>query len=95
MSLDYSILLGWYLITQALDFYTTYRVVGNGGTELNPIVAKLIEKLGLVMALGVAKTVGAIAGVYLAIYEQYIPLSGLCVLYTYVVVHNYYEMRKR
>lgn len=82
------------LTLQAADALTTYRLLSDGGRELNPLVAYLIAKLGLVPALLISK--GAVVGLLLAFTlnaPNWFPLI-LCALYTAVVFHNIKELRK-
>ena len=88
------ILLFVFTILQFIDSWTTYKVISKGGRELNPIVRFFIDKLGLKTGLAVVKTAtvgivcaGTILGYFLAF-----PLAILCLVYGFVVYHNYLQM---
>lgn len=57
------ILLYIFLATQVIDAWSTWHVFRKGGIEANPVVAALIERLGLFWGLAVAKgfAVGVVA----------------------------------
>jgi hypothetical protein len=62
-----------------------------GGRELNPIVRALIDRLGVLPGLLLAKAaVAVIAGVF--ILEQPLALLLIAALYTWVVVHNWRQL---
>ena len=83
------ILLGIYLVLQGLDYWTTVRAISNGGVEANPVVAKLMDKFGIELGLGLAKVAGVAAGVVLHYHQQLEVLATLSAVYAYVVVNNY------
>ena len=83
------ILLGIYLVLQGLDYWTTVRAISNGGVEANPVVAKLMDKFGIELGLGLAKVAGVAAGVVLHYYQQPEILAALSAVYAYVAVNNY------
>jgi len=86
-------LLGVYLVLQGLDYWTTIRAISNGGVEANPVVAKLMDKFGLKLGLGIAKVAGVAAGVVLYYYQQSEILVMLCIGYAYVVWGNFRVIR--
>ena len=88
------LLLAFYLLLQAGDFWTTQKVLSQGGTEANPIVAEAMEFLGTTEALVVVKGLGAIAGVIIWYYNQTVMLALLTALYAYVVFDNYGQIEK-
>ena len=51
---------------QIADAYTTYRILSEGGKELNPAMRWVMDKLGIVQGLALMKllTIGAVAVVY-------------------------------
>lgn len=89
-----TLLLVVYLLLQVGDFWTTQKVLSQGGTEVNPIVAKAMEFLGITEALVLFKGLGAVAGVVIWHYDQTVMLALLTALYAYVVFDNYGQIRK-
>lgn len=88
------ILLAVFTLLQFIDSWTTYKVISKSGRELNPIVRFFIDKLGIKTGLAVVKTAtvgivctGTILGYFLAF-----PLAVLCLVYGFVVYHNYLQM---
>ena len=79
------------MILQALDGYLTWRVLAAGGRELNPIVRALVERLGVVPGLVLAKVAFAVVAGAL-ILEQPIALLLVAILYSWVVVHNWRQL---
>ncbi len=88
------LLLTVYLLLQVGDWWTTTKVLSQGGTEANPIVAKAMNLLGTTEALVLVKGLGAIAGVIIWYYDQTVMLTALTALYAYVVVDNYGQIQK-
>ncbi len=88
------LLLTVYLLLQVGDFWTTTKVLSQGGTEANPVVAKAMEVLGTTEALVLLKGLGAIAGVIIWYYDQTVMLALLTALYAYVVFDNYGQIQK-
>lgn len=85
------ILLVFFVLLQFGDIYTTYRILKSGGRELNPVMARLFDSIGLVPALIIVKT-AAIVAVWLV---DNIYLTGvLCVIYAAVIEHNARQFRK-
>ena len=88
------ILLLALVILNVLDIYTTIRILRHGGSEVNPIMSWLMDKLGVMPALIVPKTLLLLAvWFYLAIMPT-IVLAGLCCLYAAVILHNYKELKR-
>lgn len=81
------ILLSLLLLLQYYDGLTTYRVLSKGGRELNPLVRWCINKFGLRNGLLLVKG-------NIAVLITWTTLAGLCVLYTWVVYHNFTELAK-
>ena len=81
------------LLLQAGDFYTTKRILQNGGRELNPAMDWLFKKLGLTKGLLLGKAVGVIAFVILYNVGSLEGLWGLVVFYAIIVIHNAYQMK--
>lgn len=81
------------LALQAGDGYLTWRVLRAGGRELNPVVRFLIERIGLVPGLVLAKGVLAIvSGIFL--FDQPLVLFLVVLLYVWVVRHNWQQLHK-
>ncbi|MEJ2803141.1 DUF5658 family protein [Comamonadaceae bacterium PP-2] len=83
------------------DIYTTYRILGRGGSELNPIMAKLFARVGVLTGLLLVKT-PLVAGLGLLVFLRDLQglywlllLAAACAVYVYVVWNNLREMRKQ
>lgn len=83
------------------DVYTTYRVLQRGGSEKNPVMAKVFGFIGVLPGLLLVKA-AILAALWWAFVVQrlqgpfFIGLLGvICVVYAWVVVHNVGEMRKQ
>lgn len=87
------LLLTVYLLLQVGDWWTTTKVLSQGGTEANPIVREVMSAIGVVPALVVVKSIGVIAGVLIWYADQSIFLVLLCCLYGYVVYKNYTHIK--
>lgn len=85
------------IVLQALDAWTTYRILSAGGRELNRLMAGLFRRIGLVPGLiltkgGLAAMIaglhfyGAWSGYGVAI------LAGICAWYCTIVLHNLRQM---
>ena len=85
---------GWlivFVLLNAADIYTTHRVLKQGGRELNPILAKLFEKADPIVVMVTLKLAAVWALWYVNVYW----ITALaCAVYLYVVVNNYYEIKK-
>lgn len=76
---------------QAADGFLTWRVLRAGGRELNPAVRFLIERIGLVPGLVLAKLALVIlVGLYLR--DQVAALLPIVALYAWVVRHNWRQL---
>jgi len=88
------------VLLQALDGWTTYRIISRGvGYERNPVIQWLIDRLGLYGGLFAGKgavaalvALGAPLGWWDGEIELYL-LFGLAGLYSFVVVNNYRILR--
>lgn len=78
----------------AFDFYSTYKILKNGGSEVNPVMNFLIKKLGLVLALVLSKLLVLICIAVLVWLEMVYLLVILVAIYIWVAVHNFREMKK-
>jgi flagellar biosynthesis component FlhA len=80
------------------DIVTTYTILKNGGKEVNPIIKKIMNALGVVWGLILVKScvltllfvVTFIIGVHWLLYIAYVLLI---VLYGWVVVHNFKNIK--
>ena len=77
----------------AFDFYSTYKILKNGGSEVNPVMNFLIKKLGLVLALVLSKLLVLICIAVLVWLEMVCLLVILVCIYSYVAVHNFRELK--
>jgi hypothetical protein len=85
---------GWlivFVLLNAADIYTTHTVLKQGGRELNPILAKLFEKADPLVVMVTIKLLAVWALWYLNVYWV---TALACAVYLYVVVNNYYEIKK-
>jgi hypothetical protein len=81
-----------------VDIVTTYTILKNGGKEVNPIIKKIIDALGVVWGLVIVKgcvlillfTVTLIIGIHWLLYVAYILII---VLYGWVIVHNFKNIK--
>lgn len=86
--------LAAFAIVQIADVYTTIRGMKMGASESNPVVAWLMDKLG--MGWAIAKLAIA-SGAAWAILSGGVlwPLWGLTAAMGWVVLHNYRIIQKR
>lgn len=88
-------LLALFAILQIADGYTTHRILQQGGSELNPIMAMLFEEFGHLPVLVLLKA-GLVGLSYFYIDPwQYgeLLLGLMCVFYSFVVLHNCGQMK--
>ena len=85
---------GWlivFVLLNAADIYTTHTVLKQGGRELNPVLAKLFEQFDPIVVMVTLKLAAVWALWYVDVYW----ITALtCAVYLYVVVNNYYEIKK-
>lgn len=85
---------GWlivFVLLNAADIYTTHTVLKQGGRELNPVLAKLFEQFDPVVVMVTLKLLAVLALWYVDVYW----ITALaCAVYLYVVVNNWYEIKK-
>ncbi len=77
----------WFYILCALqvaDIYTTQRILKNGGREINPVMAKLFDKFGVMPSLIVTKSL-LLAAVF---YADILAIQVLCAIYSCVIIFN-------
>lgn len=82
------------LTLQVADAWTTYRALSRpGAREVNPLVASLLGRLGLVGGLALAKLLGVGAVTLAYVLDSAFALYVLIVLYTAVVANNINVLR--
>ena len=85
---------GWlivFVLLNAADIYTTHTVLKQGGRELNPVLAKLFEQFDPIVVMVTLK----LAAVWVLWYVDVYWITALaCAVYLYVVVNNWYEIKK-
>lgn len=87
--------LFFYLIVlQLLDGYTTIKILSSGGTELNPLIRKLIDSIGIAKGVILVKILAVMLGYLLLTMGQTSPLIFLAILYSLVVANNLYNLYK-
>ena len=82
----HDILLIFFALLQLGDIYTTYRILKNGGRELNPVMAELFKLFDVLPALLVVKML-VIVLVWWA--DIFYLTMGSCVAYVAVVSNNF------
>ena len=81
------------VVLQVADAYLTSRILGAGGHELNPVMRLLMDRMGVMPGLVVAKVaLSAMIGLFLR--HQPLLLALIAVLYGCVVVNNWNQMRR-
>ena len=90
-------LLGLFLLLQVADYWTTMRILKQGGHENNRVVAWIMQRLGVVAGLMLVKVfvMGVVAVVIYYLGGDYaLPLLGAgCVLYAWIVLDNYRQIK--
>lgn len=86
MSADTGALILFALL-QVADIFTTWKVLSQGGRELNPVMAWVMGRLGVLPGLVLAKL--ALLGLLVSCPPNLMVMAGLCVLYAAVVVRNW------
>lgn len=88
------------ILLQIADYWLTTKVLAKGGTELNPIMYKLMQIFGRQTGLILSKlytSVFVLVGVYLGWFvgtTGLLILVGLAAIYAWVVWHNLVQYRK-
>ena len=87
-------LLGLLAILQLADILTTMRFLRAGVPEANPVLRQLFEEVGPVRTLVFIKMVFLYLA-YVTIGEPFWDwiMGGFCVVYSWVVVHNWRAVR--
>lgn len=87
-------MLALFIFLQFADAYTTWRVLGQGGHEANPLLAAMFEEFGVLQTLVIVKS-AAIIAVAILLHDQPWIIAGLNVLYVAVVANNLNNMKKK
>lgn len=78
-------------VEQLADWYSTRTILAKGGTEQNPVMAKLFAVLGVDVTLAIKTICTLAAGYYIG--EQYIyGLILLILVYVWVLYHNWQSL---
>lgn len=86
------LLLIYIALLQIGDVLTTEKILGNGGKELNPIMAWCFNKFGMHNTLVVKAVV--VISVCVLISSSILALVAIAILYTGVVGWNLNQIRK-
>jgi len=85
------------IVLQIADYWTTMRVLRQGGHENNLVVAWIMQRLGVVAGLMLVKVfaagVAAVVIYYLGGKYASALLGGGCVLYAWIVVDNFRQIK--
>ena len=84
-----------FVVLQILDLYTTYKIISNGGQELNPVMRWVIQKFGLVTGISSAKAI-FVAMLFLLWYSSKLPLWFIIaadIAYVGVIIFNYKSIK--
>lgn len=83
-----------YVVIVLTDAWSTHKILGAGGRELNPVARWLMEKIGVDLALVVSCSIGVLfAGAFLLDAPWYL-LGGLALGHGAVVVNNLRVMHR-
>lgn len=85
-----------FAILNAFDAWTSWQVARFGGRELNPVLARVINKLGLFWTLTLFKT-GAILAVWWASFHG-LSVNALLLInagYVALALWNYRQLQKQ
>jgi len=87
------ILLILFIALQIADCVTTVKILSAGGTEVNPIMAKLFGLVGVVPGLIIMKGIIIVAMYIASLYQPWLLIPAV-VLYVGIVGWNAYQMTK-
>jgi len=93
MSLNEKLLIAL-IALNVLDAFLTVRILKDGGRELNPIMAKMMDRIGDVPALLLSKAVMVAIMAYILNSIPYQVMLALCGVYVGVVAWNIKTLRK-
>lgn len=92
---DASALLCLLLIgLQIIDYELTTGIIRRGGVELNPLLRRLMERMGVQPALISAKLIAAGMGWILAYHGEAFALAVLCAIYAGVCAWNWRGLQR-
>lgn len=81
---------------QVGDWWTTRRIIGAGGHELNPVEIWLMNRIGvdaaLILKAALVLALAILALIYLPAAQAAIVLAIACAPYLWAVVHNWGQM---
>ncbi len=87
-------LWGIFTVLQAMDVWTTHKVLSAGGSELNPVMDWLFKRFGVLPSLIVVKVaVVVVFWVYMLDYPLLV--SAVCIFYAFVIANNLKHMKRR
>lgn len=94
MTLFLSFLFVVLVIQQILDIYTTHKVLSQGGRELNPLLDKLMDRIGVLPALVLTKLIVIVSFGFVLFNNPVVSISALLVsvligFYSWVLVNNF------
>lgn len=84
-----NLLIFFIVLLQALDLWTTYKILKGGGRELNPFLNKLFSAIGVLPGLILAKSVFVLLVFIYGNTVPYVVLILILVGYTVVVTNNF------
>lgn len=90
--IDYLFL--YFVLTQFLDYYSTSKVLSQGGIEVNPIINKLMKLYGVKNTL-IFK--GFFISILFYIFRADIGIIGFSIInifYTIVLINNFKNIRR-
>lgn len=82
-------------LLQIADAVFTVRILKNGGRELNPVMAWLFGRLGMVPALAATKAAFVVALFFLAPYAPVAAYAVIAILYAGIVAWNWRQYAKQ
>lgn len=91
------LLTALFILLQAFDTWTTWKILSQGGRELNPRMAWIMNKIGVVPALAITKGLISIGFIYIswkyAVLVWLIALVGINGFYCRLVWNNWKEIK--
>jgi len=82
------------ILMQVADAASTYFILNKGGRELNPLMDKLFQKVGVKMGLGVSKGLAIVIIILAYTYTPIWLLGSLSALYALIIANNTYHVVK-